>query len=53
MVSQEIANHFMNSTGVIGDTIYLTYVLDFNCETANFGNLNAEHCPKDAYQVIN
>lgn len=52
-MSQEIANHFMNATGVIGDTIYLTYVLDFNCETSNFGNLNADHCPKDAYAVIN
>ena len=52
LVSQEIANHFMNSTGVVGDTIYLTYVLDFNCETNNFGNLNADHCPDSALQVI-
>lgn len=44
-MSQEIANHFMNSTGVIGDSIYLTYMIDFNCETTNFGNLHADHCP--------
>ena len=43
----------MNSTGVIGDTIYLTYVMDINCETANFGNLSAIHCPPSAYKVIN
>jgi hypothetical protein len=43
----------MNATGVIGDAIYLTYVIDFNCETTNFGNLNADHCPKEAYAVIN
>lgn len=53
LVSFEIANHFMNATGVIGDAIYLIYVIDFNCETTNFGNLNADHCPKEAYTVIN
>lgn len=49
----EISNHFMNTTGLIGDTIYLTYVMDFTCETTNFGNLNADHCPRQAYDVIN
>jgi hypothetical protein len=53
LVSMEIGNHFMNSTGVVGDTIYLTYVIDFTSETNNFGNLRAEHCPKDAYSIIN
>jgi hypothetical protein len=43
----------MDSTGLVGDTIYLTYVIDFNCETSNFGNLRAEHCPNDAYTIIN
>lgn len=43
----------MNSTGLVGDTIYLAYVIDFNCETSNFGNLKAEHCPHEAYEIIN
>ena len=42
----------MDSTGLVGDTIYLAYVIDYNCESANFGNLNAKHCPVDAYEVI-
>lgn len=50
--SLEIATHFMDSTGLVGDTIYLSYVIDYNCESSNFGNLNAEHCPPDAYEVI-
>ncbi len=37
----------------MGDAVYFTYVMDFNCETSNFGNLNAAHCPEDAYNVIN
>lgn len=31
----------MNSTGLVSDTIYLAYVIDYNCESSNFGNLNA------------
>jgi hypothetical protein len=31
----------MDSTGLVGDTIYLTYVIDYNSESSNFGNLNA------------
>lgn len=29
----------MDSTGLVGDTIYLTYVIDYECESSNFGNL--------------
>ena len=42
----------MNTTGLVGDAVYFTYVIDFTCETANFGNLHATHCPTDAYEVI-
>lgn len=52
MGSLEIATHFLDSTGLVGDTIYLAYVIDYNCESSNFGNLNAEHCPADAYEII-
>jgi hypothetical protein len=31
----------MNTTGMVGDSLYFTYIIDFNCETSNFGNLNA------------
>lgn len=42
----------MNSTGLVGDTIYLCYVIDYANESTNFGNLHAQHCPEEAYEVI-
>ena len=52
LVSTEVSTHFRNSPGLDGDTIYLTCTIDYNCESSNFGQLNAEHCPRKAYEVI-
>ena len=42
----------MNATGLVGDTIYFAYIIDYINESSYFGNLNAEHCPKYAYEII-
>ena len=51
-MSNEVATHFLDPTGLVGDTIYLTYTIDYHVESTNFGQMKAEHCPQNAADII-
>lgn len=50
--SIEIANHFMDSTGLVGDTIVFMYVVDLEIEKKYYRQMEPYSCPQDAYDII-
>jgi hypothetical protein len=51
--SLEISNHFMNSTGLIGDIIVFAYFADLEIERNFYGDLKPYSCPESVYEIIN
>ena len=51
--SLEISNHFMNSTGLVGDTIVFMYSADLEVQKKNYGELEPYSCPESVQDIIN
>ena len=45
LASLEISNHFMNLTGLVGDTIVFMYTVDLEIEKKNYGEMEPHSCP--------
>lgn len=53
--SLEISNHFMDSTGLVGDTIVFAYSADLEVQKKNYGELEPFSCPdsiKDIFHEV-
>ena len=50
--SLEISNHFMNSTGLVGDTIVFAYSADLEVQKKNYGELEPYSCPDSIREII-
>ena len=49
----EISNHFMNLTGLVGDTIVFMYTVDLEIEKKNYGEMEPHSCPEKPLEIIN
>jgi hypothetical protein len=52
-VSLEISNHFMNSTGLMGDTVVFAYSADLEIQKSHFKDLEPFCCPEEIKDIIN
>lgn len=50
--SLEIACHFMNATGEVGDTIAFMYTADLEIEKKHFGEMIPNSCPEAVREII-
>lgn len=50
--SLEIAGHFMNTTGLVADTITFMYTADLEIEKKHFGEMNPYSCPFEVEEII-
>jgi hypothetical protein len=50
--SSEICNHFINATGLVGDTIVFMYTVDIEIEKKNFGGTEPHSCPDAVREII-
>lgn len=50
--SLEISNHFMDSTGLVGDTIVFAYSADLEVQKKNYGELEPYSCPDSIKDII-
>lgn len=50
--SLEISNHFMNTTGLIGDTLVFMYTVDVEIEKKNYGEMEPYSCPDEIKDII-
>ena len=50
--SLEISNHFMNSTGLVGDTVVFAYSADLEVQKKNYGELEPYSCPDSVRDII-
>ena len=53
LASLEISNHFMNLTGLVGDTLVFMYTADLEIEKKNYGEMEPHSCPESILEVIN
>ena len=53
MVSLEIATHFFNCVGLVGDTLVFMYAVDLEIEKSFFGELQPYSCPPTVREIIN
>lgn len=51
--SLEISNHFMDTTGLVGDTVVFAYSVDLEIQKKNFGELEPYSCPESVRDIIN
>jgi hypothetical protein len=51
--SLEISNHFMNSTGLMGDTVVFAYIADVEIEKHFYSDSKAYSCPESVSTIIN
>lgn len=50
--SLEISNHFMDSTGLVGDTIVFAYSADLEVQKKNYGELEPFSCPDSIKDIF-
>lgn len=50
--SLELSNHFMNTTGLIGDTLVFMYTVDIEIEKKNYGEMDPYSCPDSVNEII-
>jgi uncharacterized membrane protein len=52
-VSLEISNHFMNLTGLMGDTVVFAYTADMEIQKNEFGKYEPASCPESIRGIMN
>ncbi len=50
--SLQISNHFLNLTGLVGDTIIFLYFTDIEIEKKDFGDADPFTCPNSVRDII-
>ena len=52
MGSLEIATHFINISGLVGDTLAFMYAVDFEIEKSYYGRMEVNSCPPEIKEII-
>lgn len=53
LAALQISNHFMNLTGLVGDTLVFMYTVDLEIEKKNYGEMQPHSCPEKILEIIN
>lgn len=52
LAALEISNHWMNATGLVGDTLVFMYTVDLEIEKKNYGEMQPYSCPESIQPII-
>ena len=52
LLALEVTQHFMNISGLVGDTITLLYTFDYELERYNYNEITPYSCPFSISEII-